>query len=60
MTASGICPAAATGADHFTNVAYLSIFDDPTKVRFFVNSYLVAGVVTIRDGADLHSDSLRV
>ena len=46
--------------DHFTNVAYLSIFDDPTKVRFFVNSYLVAGVVTILDGADLHSDSLRV
>jgi multiple sugar transport system permease protein len=31
MTASGICPAAATGADHFTNVAYLSIFDDPTR-----------------------------
>ncbi|MER8976951.1 carbohydrate ABC transporter permease [Mesorhizobium sp. M0074] len=33
--------------DHFTNVAYLSIFNDPTKVRFFLNSYLVAGVVTL-------------
>lgn len=33
--------------DHFTNVAYLSIFNDPTKVRFFLNSYLVAGVVTV-------------
>jgi len=33
--------------DHFTSEAYLSIFDDPTKVRFFINSYLVAGVVTL-------------
>ena len=33
--------------DHFTNVAYLSIFNDSTKVRFFLNSYLVAGVVTL-------------
>ena len=32
---------------HFTIVAYLSIFNDPTKVRFFLNSYLVAGAVTI-------------
>ena len=31
--------------DRFTIVAYLSIFNDPTKVRFFINSYLVAGVV---------------
>ena len=33
--------------DHFTNEAYFSIFDDPTKVHFFINSYLVAGVVTL-------------
>ena len=33
--------------DRFTNEAYFSIFDDPTKVRFFINSYLVAGVVTL-------------
>src|SRR4051812_19229690 len=32
--------------DEFTLMAYRSIFGDPTKVRFFVNSYLVAGVVT--------------
>ena len=31
----------------FTIEAYLSIFDDPTKVRFFLNSYLVAGAVAI-------------
>jgi len=31
----------------FTIVAYLSIFNDPTKVRFFFNSYLVAGTVAI-------------
>ena len=31
----------------FTSVAYLSIFNDPTKVRFFLNSYLVAGAVTV-------------
>ncbi|QWW70752.1 carbohydrate ABC transporter permease [Rhizobium sp. WYJ-E13] len=33
--------------DRFTSVAYLAIFNDPTKVRFFLNSYLVAGVVTV-------------
>jgi multiple sugar transport system permease protein len=33
--------------DQFTIVAYLSIFNDPTKVRFFINSYLVAGVVAV-------------
>ncbi|MEO5614331.1 MAG: carbohydrate ABC transporter permease [Cypionkella sp.] len=27
--------------------AYYSIFNDPQKVRFFINSYLVAGVVTL-------------
>ena len=31
----------------FTSVAYLSIFSDPVKVRFFINSYLVAGAVTV-------------
>jgi multiple sugar transport system permease protein len=31
----------------FTSVAYRAIFSDPTKVRFFLNSYLVAGVVTL-------------
>jgi multiple sugar transport system permease protein len=33
--------------DHFTIEAYLSIFDDPAKVRFFINSYVVSGVVTL-------------
>jgi multiple sugar transport system permease protein len=33
--------------EQFTIVAYLSIFNDPTKVRFFINSYLVAGVVAV-------------
>jgi multiple sugar transport system permease protein len=33
--------------EHFTDVAYLSIFADPMKIRFFLNSYLVAGVVTV-------------
>jgi multiple sugar transport system permease protein len=33
--------------DQFTIAAYLSIFNDPTKIRFFINSYLVAGVVAI-------------
>jgi multiple sugar transport system permease protein len=33
--------------DDFTISAYLSIFNDPSKVRFFVNSYLVAGAVTL-------------
>ena len=32
--------------DVFTLEAYRSIFGDPAKVRFFLNSYLVAGVVT--------------
>src|SRR3954465_4750692 len=32
--------------DEFTLMAYRSIFGDPAKVRFFLNSYLVAGVVT--------------
>jgi multiple sugar transport system permease protein len=27
--------------------AYFAIFNDPQKVRFFINSYLVAGVVTL-------------
>ncbi len=31
----------------FTLSAYRSIFDDPIKVRFFLNSYLVAGLVTV-------------
>ncbi len=31
----------------FTVVAYMSIFNDPTKLRFFLNSYLVAGAVAI-------------
>ena len=33
--------------DEFTLMAYRSIFGDPAKVRFFLNSYLVAGVVTL-------------
>lgn len=31
----------------FTVVAYMAIFNDPTKLRFFLNSYLVAGAVAI-------------
>lgn len=31
----------------FTLTAYESIFTDPVKLRFFFNSYLVAGVVTL-------------
>lgn len=31
----------------FTLGAYASIFDDPTKVRFFLNSYFIAGTVTL-------------
>jgi len=31
----------------FTLSAYRSIFSDPTKVRFFLNSYLVAALVTV-------------
>lgn len=31
----------------FTFEAYASIFTDPVKLRFFFNSYLVAGVVTV-------------
>jgi multiple sugar transport system permease protein len=30
-----------------TFVAYDSIFSDPVKIRFFINSYLVAGAVTL-------------
>ena len=33
--------------NHITIEAYLSIFNDPAKVQFFINSYLVAGVVTL-------------
>jgi multiple sugar transport system permease protein len=33
--------------EQFTLVAYRSIFGDPSKVRFFLNSYLVAGVVSL-------------
>lgn len=33
--------------DEFTTVAYASIFSDPVKIRFFLNSYLVAGAVTL-------------
>jgi multiple sugar transport system permease protein len=33
--------------DEFTIKAYRSIFSNPEKVRFFLNSYLVAGVVTL-------------
>ena len=32
--------------EQFTLVAYRAIFSDPVKVRFFLNSYFVAGVVT--------------
>ena len=32
--------------EEFTLAAYRSIFADPAKLRFFLNSYLVAGVVT--------------
>ena len=32
---------------HFTIAAYLSVFNDPTKIRFFFNSYLVAGAVAV-------------
>ena len=31
----------------FTLVAYDSIFSDPVKIRFFINSYLVSGIVTL-------------
>jgi multiple sugar transport system permease protein len=33
--------------EQFTLTAYRSIFSDPAKVRFFLNSYLVAGVVSL-------------
>ncbi len=39
-------PAAAPLPEVFTLQAYVTIFNDPTKVRFFLNSYFVAGVVT--------------
>ena len=32
---------------HATIVAYSKIFSDPVKVRFFLNSYFIAGVVTV-------------
>ncbi|MET1413726.1 carbohydrate ABC transporter permease [Roseibium sp. HPY-6] len=31
----------------FTLDAYRSIFSDPVKIRFFINSYLISGVVTL-------------
>ncbi|CAN5331694.1 carbohydrate ABC transporter permease [soil metagenome] len=31
----------------FSFQAYITIFSDPEKVRFFINSYVVSGVVTI-------------
>lgn len=31
----------------FTLAAYDSIFSDPVKIRFFINSYLVSGIVTL-------------
>ena len=33
--------------DDFTLVAYNAIFSDPVKIRFFINSYFVAGTVTL-------------
>ncbi|NTG89756.1 carbohydrate ABC transporter permease [Rhizobium rhizogenes] len=33
--------------ENFTIEAYLTIFNDPVKVRLFINSYFVAGVVTL-------------
>lgn len=33
--------------EDFTLEAYVAIFTDPVKLRFFFNSYLVAGVVTV-------------
>ena len=44
--------------DEFTLAAYRSIFSDPAKVRFFLNSYLVAGVVTLLTVVDRHPDGL--
>ena len=35
-------------------MAYRSIFGDPAKVRFFLNSYLVAGVGHLPDGGHRH------
>ncbi len=32
--------------EHVTSVAYAAIFGDPVKIRFFLNSYFVAGIVT--------------
>ncbi len=31
----------------FTLEAYRAIFEDPVKLRFFINSYLISGVVTL-------------
>jgi multiple sugar transport system permease protein len=33
--------------DIYTLKAYFAIFNDPVKIRFFINSYIVAGVVTL-------------
>ncbi|TXN26615.1 hypothetical protein FVP33_19120 [Lacisediminihabitans profunda] len=33
--------------DHFSFDAYIAITTDPTKVRFFINSYVVAICVTL-------------
>ena len=33
--------------EQFTSVAYAAIFRDPVKVRFFLNSYFIAGIVTV-------------
>ena len=46
--------------DEFTLVAYRSIFGDPAKVRFFINSYLVAGVVTFRRAEQLREAAATV
>ena len=46
--------------ESFTLGAYRTIFSDPVKVRFFLNSYLVAGVGHRPDRGDRHSDGLRV
>jgi len=33
--------------DAFSFQAYVTIFNDPEKIRFFINSYVVSGVVTM-------------
>ena len=44
---------------HFTIAAYLAVFNDPTKIRFFLNSYLVAGAVAVLTVLIGHSRRLR-